>query len=132
MRFFTSENFRFRFSLCALMCATAFAALAALAAYWTALPSINAHRLVHAIQSDDRATADRLFAASGQSSLRVLGTDYQFRRATIHVRPLTCRQLFRGTRYIRLHLPYGETGEFDWDIGISATHTGLHAGSFST
>jgi hypothetical protein len=119
---------RLRFSLRALFIVVT---LSSAAAYWLALPTLNAQRYAAAINAGDYPAADRLCL----DARRVFPGDWT-RHATFqssaHVSPLRWADVRRGERRIDVAIHYGDGDGFaSCGVECTATWRGIEVGMFA-
>lgn len=119
---------RWRFSLRFLLIATA---VLPLAAYWLALPTLNAQRYAEAINSGDYAAADELCIDSKQA-FPGDWTRHKFFQPKAGLTELTWPDIRDGRRKIYVGIAYGDgSGIASCGVECVAKRGGIEVGMFA-
>ena len=103
-------------------------ALVPLAAYWLALPTLNAQRFVAAITARDYLAADALCIA-GSDKFPGDWTKHQTFQPKAGISPLTWQDLQRGERRLFVGIAYGDSnGLASCGLECRATRRGIEPG----
>jgi hypothetical protein len=116
---------KFRYSLRALLLLTA---LAAAAAYWLALPTLNARRYAAAIARRDFAAADAL-CVRASDSFPGGWTRHQTFEPKATLSEITWQDMWKGERRLFIGIAYGDgSGLASCGLECTATRRGIEPG----
>ncbi len=114
-----------RFSLRTLLILTT--ALALFCYYWVIMPTRTAKQFVHAINSEDYATADKLTWHSSDLTLSKWKDERWGFTTTADLAPWSIRQLLHGNRDILLQMTYFQLDEtHEVRMNLAATSLGIN------
>jgi hypothetical protein len=118
---------RWRFSLRFLLIATA---VLPLAAYWLALPTLNAQRYAAAINSGNYATADKL-CVDPKQAFPGDWTRHKTFQPTAGIKVFDWRDVLKGRRDIYVMISYGDgSGIASCGVQCVAKRGGIEVGMF--